>query len=84
MEYKFTKLTTALLAIALWLLCGGCQQGDSLEQILAEGELRVVTRNSPSTYYQDRNGPTGFEYALVKLLAQELSAQPKKYLTPRN
>jgi membrane-bound lytic murein transglycosylase F len=77
MEYQFTKLSTAVLALALGLLCSGCQKGDSLEQILAEGELRVVTRNGPSTYYQDRNGPTGFEYALAKLLAQELEVELK-------
>jgi len=32
----------------------------------------VVTRNSPTTYYLDKNDPTGFEYALAERLAQEL------------
>ncbi|MEH6584705.1 MAG: membrane-bound lytic murein transglycosylase MltF [Halioglobus sp.] len=62
-------------ALFLLLLLGGCQQGDSLDQVRAEGELRVVTRNSPTTYYQDRNGPTGFEYALASLLARDLGVE---------
>ena len=32
----------------------------------------MVGRNSPTTYYLDKNGPTGFEYALAEQLAQEL------------
>ena len=50
----------------------GCDAQDSLEQIQSEGELVVVSRNSPTTYYLDKNGPTGFEYALTRLLAEEM------------
>jgi membrane-bound lytic murein transglycosylase F len=66
------KLRTLLLFAALLSLLCGCEQPDSLEQILARGELVVVSRNSPTTYYLDKNGPTGFEYALAARLAQEL------------
>ncbi len=37
--------------------------------------MRVVTRNSPATYFQDRNGETGFEYELVKRFADELGVK---------
>ena len=63
--------TVLLIATLLSLLCG-CEQPDALERIHARGELVVVSRNSPTTYYLDKDGPTGFEYALAAQLAQEL------------
>jgi membrane-bound lytic murein transglycosylase F len=66
------RLRTLLLFAALLSLLCGCEQPDSLAQILARGELVVVSRNGPTTYYLDKNGPVGFEYALAARLAQEL------------
>jgi membrane-bound lytic murein transglycosylase F len=66
------RLRTLLLFAALLSLLYGCEQPDALERIRARGELVVVSRNSPTTYYMDKNGPTGFEYALAERLAQEL------------
>lgn len=37
--------------------------------------LKVVTRNGPTTFYEDRNGPTGFEYELVKRFADHLGVE---------
>jgi peptidoglycan lytic transglycosylase F len=75
------KALTGLLAIAAVVLCSACQQRDALDQIRHSGELRVVTRNGPTTYFQDRSGPTGFEYALALRLAEDLevdlSVQPQ-------
>ncbi len=48
-----------------------------LEQINESGELIVVTRNSPTTYYETINGPAGFEYELTKLFAIELGVKLK-------
>ena len=31
-----------------------------------------MTRNAPTTYYQDRNGPAGFEYDLTRRFAESL------------
>ena len=55
-------------------LCG-CEQHDSLADIKARGELVVVSRNSPTTYYIGKEGPTGFEYALTRRLAEELGVE---------
>ena len=58
-----------LTATGFLLLLSGCGvdvQPTTLERVKADGVLRVVTRNSPATYFQDRNGETGFEYELVK------------------
>ncbi len=69
------KLGTLILSWALLCLLYGCEQRDSLAGIKARGELVVVSRNSPTTYYIDKNGPTGFEYALTELLAEELGVE---------
>jgi membrane-bound lytic murein transglycosylase F len=61
------------VAIIATLLLGTCsRQVSTLEQILAAGELRVVTRNSPSMYYLGANGPQGPEYELAARLAADL------------
>ena len=67
------SLTLCLLLLVLT----GCTRQDSLERVLASGELVVVSRNSPTTYYLDKAGHTGFEYALVSLLAQDLGVTLK-------
>ena len=60
----------AALAIIASLLLGTCSQSPStLDQILSAGELRVVTLNSPSTYYLGAEGPQGPEYDLAVLAA---------------
>jgi len=43
-----------------------------LERIREAGELVVVTRNSPTTYYEGPEEIKGLEYDLVQLFAQEL------------
>jgi membrane-bound lytic murein transglycosylase F len=71
---------TIALCCTLALLClaGGCSDGgDALQGIQSRGELKVATRNSPTTYYLDRDGPNGFEYALASLLAQDLGVELK-------
>ena len=55
----------------------GCDAKDSFESIQSDGELVVISRNSPTTYYLDKNGPTGFEYALTHLLAEEMGVALK-------
>lgn len=64
---------TGLLLIAL--LLSGCQQENSLRDVLEGGELVVVSRSSPTTFYLGRDGPTGFEYDLAQLLAEDLGVE---------
>lgn len=71
-----TRCASWLSAIGVLLLFGGCGEDPSaLERVQAEGVLRVITRNSPATYFQDRNGETGFEYELVKRFADDLDLE---------
>ena len=47
----------------------------SLEKVRQTGVLRVATVNSPTTYYQGPDGPTGFEYDLARGLADKLGVE---------
>ncbi|HCN46751.1 MAG TPA: membrane-bound lytic murein transglycosylase MltF [Pseudomonas sp.] len=65
-----------LIALGLFLMLGACvEKPSTLERIKEDGVLRVITRNSPATYFQDRNGETGFEYELVKRFADDLGVE---------
>lgn len=47
----------------------------SYENVVKEGTLKVITRNSPTTYYQDRDQESGFEFELAQLFAQYLGVK---------
>ncbi|MEQ9561386.1 MAG: membrane-bound lytic murein transglycosylase MltF [Woeseiaceae bacterium] len=54
-------------------LLGTCSSPPSmLEQVLDLGELRVVTRNTPTSYFVGPDGPAGPEYDLVRDFAEQL------------
>ncbi len=73
----------AIVAIIATLLLSTCSQPPSvLDQILASGELRVVTRNSPSTYYLGAEGPQGPEFDLVRRFAADLGVSVYVYSVP--
>jgi membrane-bound lytic murein transglycosylase F len=55
----------------------------TLQDILDQGELVVLTRNSPTTYYEGPQGPAGLEYDLTKLFADELGVK-LKVITAQN
>ncbi|MDJ0812722.1 MAG: membrane-bound lytic murein transglycosylase MltF [Woeseiaceae bacterium] len=62
-----------VLYISLAALLGTCStQPPILDQVLELGELRVVTRDSPTAYVDSPDGPSGPEYDLVKAFADEL------------
>jgi membrane-bound lytic murein transglycosylase F len=65
------------------LLLGTCHRVPPvLEQIIKLGELRVVTRNSPTAYYLGANGFEGPEYDLVRAFAAELGVALNIYTVP--
>lgn len=47
----------------------------ALEQVMARGELVVMTRLSNTTYYKDQHGYTGMEYELAKGFADSLGVK---------
>ena len=68
------RLDLRLLFIAILAgLIGTCSAPPSmLEHVLELGELRVVTRNTPTAYFIGPDGPAGPEYDLVLGFAEEL------------
>ncbi len=55
------------LLLCLITLVGTCSTPPTLLQEVQElGALRVITRNSPTTYYIGANGPEGPEYELMR------------------
>lgn len=73
----------AALAIIATLLLGTCSQPPTvLDQIMRAGELRVVTRNLPSTYYLGASGPQGPEFELASRFAAELGVRLFVYAVP--
>ena len=66
--------------ISLCALLTTCHQAPSLiEQVVTEGELRVVTRSGPTTYYLGAEGHVGPEFDLVKSFAYYLGVDLKIY-----
>jgi membrane-bound lytic murein transglycosylase F len=62
-----------VLYISLAAFLGTCSPRPTiLEQVLETGELRVVTRESPTAYVDSPDGPSGPEYDLVSAFAEDL------------
>ena len=70
-----TSLIIGSLLIASSLVLVRSTPPSQLEQVLEAGELRVVSSNGPTTYYEGPNGLTGFEYSLVKGFADSLGVR---------
>lgn len=67
-----TSLIIGSLLVASSALLVRSTPPTQLEKVLEAGELRVVSSNGPTTYYEGSNGLTGFEYSLVKGFADSL------------
>ena len=57
-----------LLTVLVGLV--GCTDPSVLGDLQPDGELVVVTRNGPTTYYLGADEPAGFEYELVRAFAE--------------
>jgi membrane-bound lytic murein transglycosylase F len=67
-----------LVITLLWLVA--CTDRQRLDRVLSDAEIVVVTRNAPTTYYEGRDGETGFEYELTKSFAEHLGVKPRYIL----
>ena len=69
------------VSLLLLMVTACTDQPSTLDQIKQKGELVVVTRNSPTTYFEGPYGPTGLEYDLVSLFADYLGVNLKLVTT---
>jgi membrane-bound lytic murein transglycosylase F len=74
MSARFYRIHISLLLVVLALLAG-CGSSDHLQEIRDSGVLLVLMRNSPTTYFEDRSGPAGFEYELAERFAKHLGVR---------
>ncbi|MEM8548303.1 MAG: membrane-bound lytic murein transglycosylase MltF, partial [Pseudomonadota bacterium] len=74
-EYPRTLVQVGIAVLCALLLTTVRLPPALLDQILEIGELRVVTRNAPTTYYVGRDGPTGPEYDLMRGFADALGVR---------
>ncbi len=72
---KYRLLCSQVLLTLSASLFMGCGSSDSLDRVLKRGELIVVSRNGPATFYEDKGGPAGFEYALSNMFAEKLGVR---------
>src|SRR5688500_9524406 len=65
-----------MVAMSLLTMLAGCTKAPevpkALDEIRARGELRVVTINSPTSYYLGAHGAEGLEFGLTRAFAQKL------------
>ena len=74
MMYGQVLKTLGLVLLSAWLVA--CSKPPTrLDRILEKGELVVVTRNAPTTYYEGRDGLAGFEYDMVQAYAKHLGVE---------
>ncbi|MFW5450546.1 MAG: membrane-bound lytic murein transglycosylase MltF [Methylophagaceae bacterium] len=76
---KFISLL--LVSLSLLIACGEAQP--HLEEIRERGELRVLTRYAPTSYYVKGESLAGFEYELAQLFAEHLNVK-LKIIVPDN
>lgn len=68
-------LRNAFLLGIVCLVLTGSRHPTLLETIRETGELVVISRNGPTTYYEGSAGYTGFEYTLLKSFARNLGVR---------
>lgn len=73
--HRYRRWYTLLLSALVLALIPHRQtppRGEHLDAIRSRDFIAVFTRNTPTTYYEGRHGPTGFEYELIRRFADHL------------
>ena len=78
-----TAMGSLCLLVAFGISLTGCGKPSTLlEQIRQQNELVVLTRNSPTTYYEGPEGPAGLEYELVKRFSRSIGVELRIVIPP--
>jgi len=64
MESLLKKLFLIFSVLSSLISMPGCSS-NSIGDLIKQGELVVLTRNAPTTWYQGRDGEAGFEHDLI-------------------
>jgi len=70
-----SKLPSGLFLFLAIVLLTGCEQTPMLDRLIDQGKLKVGASRGPIGYYQDQDGPAGFEYELIKGFADSLGVE---------
>lgn len=79
------RLINLLFILGLSLFFSSCTQQKPalIDRIKEAGELRVLTRFSPTTYFEGADGYSGIEHDLAQLFAKRLGVNAK-FILPEN
>ncbi|MBI3560515.1 MAG: membrane-bound lytic murein transglycosylase MltF [Gammaproteobacteria bacterium] len=78
---RLIGLSVLGISLVFFLLNACTAPRSALEQVIRKGELRVVTRQGPTTLYDGTHGRSGLEYELVSRFAEHLGVRVT-FLTP--
>src|SRR5690606_5835071 len=70
-----SRLFTGMVLILCSVLLVRSYHPTMLGRVMETGQLHVISRNGPTTYYEGPEGLTGFEYTLLKGFAEELGVE---------
>ena len=72
-------LIAALAVLTILLIYPGIdkQALTTIEKIQQRGYINILTLNSATTYYQEIDGPNGFEYHLASWFAESIGVQAR-------
>jgi membrane-bound lytic murein transglycosylase F len=76
-ELRLFMKKTLFIIFTAYLLAGCDDVTLSYERIIASGELRFATVESPATYYINNHGPAGFEFELAKRFTSKIGVKLK-------
>ena len=69
---KRKPVIAAILLVLVFVIVQQINFGHSLDDLKKNGELLVISRESPTTWYQDKEGPAGPEYDYLVSFAEFL------------
>lgn len=84
-DFKSKKDVIDLIGILILLIIPAILSYNSkteLQAIRESGSLKLVTRNTPSTYFLEKGEPAGFEYELTKAFAEHIGVQLEVIVAP--
>ncbi|MCP4984368.1 MAG: membrane-bound lytic murein transglycosylase MltF [Gammaproteobacteria bacterium] len=74
----------AMVILGIFIVTPGIdkQALTTLQKIQKRGHINVLTLNSATTYYQDIDGPNGFEYHLANWFAESIGVKARFITVP--